>query len=379
MSSKRDYYEVLGLNKNATIDEIKKSYRSLAKKYHPDINKSADAEEKFKEINEAYEVLSDSDKRARYDQFGHSGLDPNAGGFGSGNPFEGFAAGFGGVDLGDIFSSFFGGSHERANARAFNNKPRKGQTIQSKLKITFIESVLGKTIEQKLTKYEICPHCQGSGAEDKNSEITCDQCQGRGQVNIHRRTPFGVVNSLSICNKCEGLGKIIKHKCSTCKGQRYVSKNIMTKIKIPAGIKNGQEIVVQGFGGPGVNGGPSGDLLIYIIIEPHKYYVREQNNIHVDFLVSFIDIMNSAKVEVPTPYGNEFINLSNDIVSGDILTLKGKGFNIVGTKKYGDLKLHVRIYVPKLSKKEREKVAEILSDVKDHEAKDWIKKVNDNK
>ena len=136
MSSKRDYYEVLGLNKNATIDEIKKSYRSLAKKYHPDINKSADAEEKFKEINEAYEVLSDSDKRARYDQFGHSGLDPNAGGFGSGNPFEGFAGGFGGVDLGDIFSSFFGGSHERANARAFNNKPRKGQTIQSKLKIT---------------------------------------------------------------------------------------------------------------------------------------------------------------------------------------------------------------------------------------------------
>ncbi len=378
MSNKRDYYEILGLSKNASIDEIKKSYRSLAKKYHPDINKSPDAEAKFKEVNEAYEVLSDNEKKARYDQFGHRGVDPNAGGFGGANPFEGFAGGFGGVDLGDIFSSFFGGSQDRSNSH-FNNKPRKGQSIQSKLKITFIESVLGKSIEQKLTKYEICPHCHGSGAEDKKSEIVCDQCHGQGQVRVHKRTPFGVVNSFSTCTKCEGVGKIIKNKCSTCKGQKYISKNVMTKIKIPAGIKNGQEIVVQGFGGPGLNGGPSGDLLIYILIEPHKYYVREQNNIHVDFLVSFADIMNSAKVEVPTPYGNEFINLSSDIVSGDVLTLKGKGFNIIGTKKYGDLKLHVRIYVPKMSKKDREKIAEITKNIKDNEAKDWLKKVRENK
>ncbi|MBD5422934.1 MAG: molecular chaperone DnaJ [Mycoplasma sp.] len=372
--AKRDYYEILGIDKNATTSDIKKAYRVLAKKYHPDINKSPDAEKLFKEVNEAYEVLSDPEKRQMYDQYGHNGVDQNGAGFG-GNPFGGFS-GFGDVDLGDIFSSFFGG--ERTTRRN-NNQPRKGQTIQSKISISFIDSVLGKEIEEKLVKHEICSHCHGTGAEDSSSVIICDNCHGSGQINIQKRTPFGIVNSFSTCNKCHGAGKIIKNKCHLCKGHKYISKNVVTSIKIPAGIKNGQEIVVSGFGGPGVNGGPSGDLIIFVFVEQHKYYVREQNNIHLDFFVSFIDILNSSRVEVPTPYGNELIDLTSDIKSGDVLTLKGKGFNIIGTKKYGDLKLHVKIYVPKIHKKDKEKLMDILSNVKDTESKEWLKKVKENK
>lgn len=371
--SKRDYYEILGLSKSASPDEIKKAYRSLAKKYHPDVNKSSDAEEKFKEINEAYEVLSDEDKRKRYDQFGHQGVEHGAG-FG-GNPFGDFSFDFGGVDLGDIFGSFFGGGSRRQS----DNRPRKGQTLQSRIKISFIDSVLGQIIEENLNKHEICSFCNGTGADKPSDIVICDDCNGSGQVTRQRRTPFGVVNSAEICPKCHGQGKMIKNKCSNCKGQKYISKNVRTKISIPAGIKNGQEVVVEGFGGPGLNGGPSGDLIIVVYVEPHKYYAREQNNIHLDFPVSFVDIINEAKVDIPTPYGIERITLSDDIKSGDILTIKNKGFKVIGTKKYGDLKLHVKVYIPKMSKKEKEKVVEILKNNKDDQSSAWIKKVGDNR
>lgn len=374
--AKKDYYEILGINKNASENEIKKAYRSLAKKYHPDINKSSDAEEKFKEVNEAYEVLSDSEKRSIYDQFGHQGLNNQGGGFDTGS-FSGFGGfgGFGDIDLGDIFSSFFGGGRSTRNS----NQPMKGQTIQSRIRISFIDSVLGKTIEEKLNKFEVCSHCNGSGANSKNDIVVCDTCHGSGQVNTKKRTPFGIVNSVVHCSSCNGQGKIIKVICQVCRGQKNISKNVVTKIKIPAGIANGQEVLVSGFGGPGINGGPSGDLLIYVMVDPHKYYVREQNNIHFDYLVSFIDIISEANVEVPTPYGSEYINLSSDIKSGDVLTLKGKGFNIIGTKKYGDLKLHIKIYVPKISKKDKAKIIEIMKENQDNQSKDWIKKIKENK
>lgn len=376
--NKRDYYEVLGVSKEASEAEIKKAYRSLAKKYHPDINKSSDAEEKFKEINEAYEVLSDSEKRNIYNQYGHQGINNAGQGFDSNNPFSGFSGfgGFGDIDLGDIFSSFFGGSR---TSRKKGNQPMKGQTIQSRIRITFIESVLGKTIEEKLNKYETCSLCRGLGAENEKDIVTCETCQGFGQVNIKKRTPFGFINSIDQCSTCHGQGKSIKVKCSLCKGKKYISKNILTKIKIPAGISNSQEVIVSGYGGPGINGGPSGDLVIYVMVEPHKYYVREQYNIHFDYLVSFADIIAGANVEVPTPYGSEYIHLSPDIKSGDVLTLKGKGFNIIGTKKYGDLKLHIKIYVPKISKKDAQKIIEIMKDNQDNQAKEWIKNIKENR
>ncbi len=373
--AKRDYYEVLGINKNSSSDEIKKAYRTLAKKYHPDVNKEADAESKFKEINEAYEVLSDPDKKSRYDQFGHQGVDQGAG-FGGAGGFGDFGFDFGGVDIGDIFGSFFGGG---SSSRRANNGPRKGKTLQSRIRVSFIDSVLGKTIEQNLTKHEICSHCNGSGAETKSDLITCNECNGHGRVVLQRRTPFGIVNSEDICSHCGGSGKIIKTKCKTCRGQRYITKDIKTKITIPAGIRNEQEVIVEGFGGPGINGGPSGDLSIIVFVDSHKYFVREQNNIHLDLLVSFYDIVNESVISVPTPYGLEKISLSNDIKSGDTLTLREKGFKIIGTKKYGDLKLHVKIYVPKLSKKEREKIVEALKDNKDDQATSWTKKVMENK
>ncbi len=374
--SKKDFYEILGLSKSATTDEIKKAYRTLAKKYHPDVNKSPDAEEKFKEVNEAYEILSDDEKRKIYDQYGHDGLNNN-GGFGGANPFEGFGFGGADIDLGDIFGSFFGGGGSRRQQQ--DNRPRKGQTLQSRIKISFIDSVIGKTIEENLNKYEICSGCNGTGAESSSDIMTCDQCSGRGRVVTQRRTPFGVVNSESICPKCDGQGKIIKTKCKTCKGQKYISKNVKTKISIPAGIRSGQDVIVEGFGGPGINGGPSGDLLINVLVEPHKYFAREQNNIHIDFPVSFVDIINEAKVKIPTPYGVEKITLASDIKSGDVLTIKEKGFKILGKKGYGDLKLHVKVYIPKLSKKEKEKIIEILKDNKDDQSEIWLKKVGENK
>lgn len=372
--NKRDYYEILGINKGSSEAEIKKAYRSLAKKYHPDINKSSDAEEKFKEINEAYEVLSDSEKRNTYDQYGHQGLNNTAHGFDS-NPFSGFG-GFGDIDLGDIFSSFFGGSR---TTRKTNNRPMKGQSIQSRIRISFIDSVLGKTIEEKLSKYETCSQCKGLGAENQKDIVICETCHGAGQVNIKKRTPFGFINSIDHCATCNGQGKVIKVKCSLCKGKKYISKNIMTKIKIPAGISNSQEVIVSGYGGPGINGGPSGDLIIFVMVEPHKYYVREQYNIHYDYLVSFADIIAGANVEVPTPYGSEYINLTPDIKSGDVLTLKGKGFNIIGTKKYGDLKLHIKIYIPKITKKDTQKIVEIMKKNQDNQAKEWIKNIKENR
>lgn len=377
--AKKDYYEVLGISKTATKEEIKKAYRSLAKKYHPDVNKEANAEQKFKEVNEAYEVLSDDQKRQMYDQYGHQALEHGTHFDSNANPFSGFGfSDFGGIDLGDIFGSFFGG---RSNSRRanYNTQPIKGRNINSRIRINFIDSVLGKTIEENLTKYEICPSCKGSGAEKPSDIVKCDECNGYGQINIQKRTPFGIVNSTQICQKCSGFGKIIKSKCKECKGNKTISKVVKTKITIPAGIKNNQEVIVEGFGEAGINGGRSGDLLIQVLVENHKYFVREQNNIHIDFPVSFLDILNEAKVDIPTPYGNEQIKLSNDLKTGDVITIKEKGFKIVGTKKYGDLKLHIKIFIPKMSRKEKQQVNEALKNNKDDFSSNWIKKVQDNK
>lgn len=371
--SKKDYYQVLNVEKNATKDEIKKAYHSLAKKYHPDINKEKDAESKFKEINEAYEVLSDDNKRAMYDKYGHNGINEE-GGFGF-SSFEGFSS-FGN-SFEDIFSSFFGGGGFSQSTR--HNKQRKGDNFQTKITISFIESVLGKQIIQPLTKHKICQKCNGSGANSSSDIITCNVCLGKGAEIQKVRTPFGVVESQSVCSKCKGNGIFIKKECSLCHGKKYVSESIKTKITIPAGIKSGQQVVVSGFGGPGINGGSSGDLILIVLVENHNFYVREQNNIHLNVPVSIIDLINENKIIIPTPYGNETIQIQDNIKSGDVLIIKNRGFKIIGTNKFGDLKLHINIFVPKLSKKEKEQLKIVLSDNDDKQTSNWIKKVKENK
>lgn len=373
--NKKDYYEVLGISKNATKDEIKKAFRTLAKKYHPDINKEKDAEEKFKEINEAYEILGDEEKKARYDKYGHQGVNSQFDGFNASSfgGFEGF-----GSEIEEIFSSFFGG--RRGSTRSQNsNRPMKGQTLQSKITITFMDSVLGKIMQIPLNKYEICSLCKGNGVENPSDLVTCSHCNGTGNIEQHIKTPFGVVASKNTCNRCLGNGKIIKTPCKECKGKKYISKNVNTKITIPAGINSGQQIIVNGFGGAGINGGPAGDLIIIVFVENHNFYIRENNNIHLNIPVSIVDIINENSILIPTPYGEESIKISDDLKSGDVLTIRNKGFKDVKSNKYGDLKLHISIFIPKMSRKEKQNIQEALKNNDDKQYNRWINKVKENK
>ena len=374
--SKRDYYEVLGVSSSASKDEIKKAFRVLAKKYHPDVNKAADAEEKFKEINEAYEVLSDDEKRNRYDNYGHNGV--NEQGFnGAGFDFNNF----GSFGFDDIFSSFFGGAGFKGGSSKNKGyqKARKGDTLQSKITITFMESVLGKSITLPLEKHEVCASCKGSGAERSTDIVNCHGCNGTGVQGQRIKTPFGIVESNTTCSQCHGSGKVIKKSCKNCKGRRYTSKKVNTKVRIPAGIKSGQQVIIEGHGAPGINGGPSGDLIISIVVENHHHYVREQNNIHLNFPVSIADVINEKEIKIPTPFGEEKIKISDLLKSGDVLTIKGKGFKDVRTHKYGDLKLHVNLYVPKMTSKERQQVQNALKNNSDNHYQQWFNNVNDNK
>lgn len=368
--SKRDYYEVLGLNKNASNDDIKKAYRTLAKKYHPDLNKEKGAEERFKEINEAYEVLSDPTKKANYDKFGHSGVDNNGhSGFGGFN-------GFGGGSFEDIFSSFFGGGFQHKQS---STRPAKGSSYQSKISISFMDSVNGKIVEQNMRKHILCFSCKGTGANSLSDVVSCSNCNGTGSKSNHIRTPFGIVESKSTCSICKGAGKVIKTPCKQCKGKKYVVNDVKTKITIPQGIKSGQQIVVEGFGGPGINGGPSGDLILVVIVENHAHFIREQNNIHLNVPISIIDVINENKISIPTPYGPEIIELSNNLKSGDILTIRNKGFKKIGSNKYGDLKLHINLFIPKMTKAEKEHVKDALKYNEDDQFIRWSNKVQENK
>lgn len=368
--SKRDYYEVLGVSKSAQKDEIKRAFRVLAKKYHPDVNKAADAEAKFKEINEAYEVLSDDDKRSRYDQFGHRGVDGHAA---AGGGFD--FSGFGGFE--DIFSSFFGGSSTKRSRGA--GRARKGETLQSKITISFMESVLGKTVVLPLEKHSSCSSCQGRGAEQASDIITCSSCGGAGVQAQRFKTPLGIVESNTTCTKCHGEGQVVKTVCKTCRGRKYTTQRVNTKVHIPAGIKSGQQIIVEAHGGPGLDGGPSGDLILSVMVENHHFYVREQNNIHLNFPVSVADAINNREVRVPTPYGEEKIRLSDNLKSGDILTIKGRGFPDLRSSKSGDLKLHVSLFIPKMSPKERTQVQSAFGANGDTHYQHWFKNVKDNK
>ncbi|RYL91568.1 molecular chaperone DnaJ [Sporolactobacillus sp. THM7-4] len=341
--SKRDYYEVLGVSKDASKEEIKKAFRRLARKYHPDVNKSPDAEEKFKEVKEAYEVLSNPQKKANYDQYGHA--DPNEqGGFGGFGGFggQGFSsADFGG--FGDIFDQIFNGGARRRDP----NAPRQGADLQYEMSITFEEAAFGKTTEIRIPKEETCHTCHGTGARPGTKPETCSHCHGTGQLNTEQNTPFGRVVNRRVCHYCHGTGKIVKDPCRTCNGQGKVRVNKKIEVKIPAGIDDGQQIRLSGQGEAGINGGPAGDLYIVFNVKPHKIYQRSGDNVFVEVPLSFAQVALGDEIEVPTLYGKVKLRIPAGTQTGTKFRLKGKGIKNVRGYGQGDEHVTIKVVTPK--------------------------------
>lgn len=341
--SKRDYYDILGIDRNASKEEIRKAYRKLARKYHPDVSKEANAEEKFKEAKEAYEVLSNEQKRAQYDQFGHAGTSNQ--GFGGASDFSGF---------GDIFDMFFGGGQ-----RHDPNAPQQGADLQYTIVLEFEEAVFGKETEIRIPKDESCSTCNGSGAKPGTKPQTCSHCNGTGQLNMEQNTPFGRVVNRRVCHYCKGTGKIIPDKCTTCSGSGKVKKHAKIKIKIPAGIDEGQQIRVAGKGEAGKNGGPPGDLFVVVQIKEHDFFQREGDNIYCELPITFTQAALGDEVEVPTVHGNVSIKIPAGTQSGKTFRLKGKGVPNVRGYGQGDQHIQVRVVTPtKLTARQKELLME---------------------
>jgi len=360
--SKKDYYELLGIDKNSDNKEIKKAYRKMAMKYHPDRNKEPDAESKFKEINEAYEVLSDPQKRSKYDQFGHAAFDNNS--FSNQSGFSGF----GGFE--DIFSDFFSNKNSRSN----HNFRQKGQDYQSSIKITFDESIFGKTFDQKLDKVEDCDHCNGTGAEN-GEKIICSTCNGAGTVNRIVSSFLGKMQQTITCQTCNGEGQIIKNKCSKCNGKKHLINKKETEISIPAGIANGQQIKLSGYGGPGLNGGPNGDLIIKIIVEEHKYFKRKYNDLFLEIPISSLKAFFNDEIKIPTPYGYKKIKIPKNLESGHIEVIKNHGVPYIKSRDKGNLVVNFIIYNPKLSKSELKIISKINKNNIDKKYEELLKKI----
>ena len=360
MADKRDCYEILGINKSATDEEIKKAYRRKAKEYHPDANPGDKAaEEKFKEVNEAYSILSDPAKKANYDQYGYAGVDPSAGGGGFGGGFSG------GFDMGDIFDMFggiFGGGSTRRNP----NAPMRGEDVGVRLTIDFNDAVFGCKRDISFTRVENCGECGGSGAAKGTHAQTCRKCGGRGTINVQRRTPFGVMSSTTACDECGGKGKIIQTPCRECRGSGAVRRNKTLEVNIPAGIDNGQSIALKGQGDSGLNGGPAGDLIVQISVRRHELFIREGYNIRYELPITFADAALGAKITIPTPDGPGELSIPEGTQSGTTFAVKGKGVPRVNSKSRGDLYVTVNVETPKsLSKKQKELLNEFRESMGD--------------
>ena len=357
MAEKRDYYEVLGLQKGASADEIKKAFRKLGKQYHPDLNPgNKEAEEKFKEINEAYTILSDPDKKSKYDAYGHAGVDPSYGA-GSGG-FGGFEGGFGGFDFGDasdIFSSFFGGGGMRTN----RNGPTRGNDREVRITLTFEEAVFGCKKEISYSRVEKCETCGGNGAAAGTQPETCSACGGTGSIRTQQRTILGVMQSTRPCSACAGTGKVVKNPCQSCRGTGFVTKKKKLDVTIPAGIDDGQNIVLRSQGDMGKNGGPNGDLYITVNVKSHTVFDRDGYNIYCEVPITFTEAALGAKINVPTLEGDYEYTINEGTQSGSVFTLKGKGVQVVNSKGRGDLTFRVIVEVPKnLNSKQKELLRE---------------------
>lgn len=366
MAAKRDYYEVLGVSKTATQDEIKSAYRKLAKKYHPDNKETGDAE-KFKEATEAFSVLGDAQKRQTYDQFGQAAFDQTAGGSNpfSGSGFEGFN--FNGGDFGDLndilermFGFGFGGSRS-SRARA-GGRAQKGDDTLLRVRINFMDAVNGTKVTIPVSYDETCASCHGSGAKNGTAYDTCPECRGRGRVITQQRTIFGVMQSETVCPRCKGTGKIIKEACPDCggKGYNHIKKDV--DVTIPQGINNGQHIRIAGKGGRGINGGENGDLYLEIIVKPHDVFERDGNDIHVNYSLDVIDAILGTTISVPTVSGDCNVDVPSGTQPNAVLRLKGKGVKDVKSDKYGDEFIHINLVTPtKINKEQKDLLTKFKS------------------
>ncbi len=350
--NKRDYYEVLGVSKGASEDEIKKAYKKLARKYHPDMNPGdKEAEEKFKEVNEANEVLSDPEKKARYDQFGFAGVDPSygAGAGGAG----GYGGGFDFGDLGDIFGSFFGGGFGGGQTR--RNGPQRGESIRASVAVTFTEAAFGCEKEVSIERSEQCASCKGSGCAPGTTPEICPDCHGSGMVQVQQRTPMGVFASSRPCQRCRGTGKIIHQPCADCGGSGAVRKRKTIKVTIPAGIDHGQTISLRGQGNAGKNGGPAGDLLITVMVRPHELFRREGNDVFCEAPITFRQAVLGATLEIPTIDGPVKYDIPEGTQTGTVFRLRGKGIPALNGRGRGDQYVTVTIETPRnLNREQKE-------------------------
>ena len=356
MAEKRDYYEVLGISRSASADEVKSAFRNLARQYHPDVNKAPDAEEKFKEINEAYGVLSDADKRAAYDRFGFSGVNT------SGMP------NYGEMDLSDLFESLFGmggfgsmgGFGRASSARQRYNAPRHGADIRSSIRLSFEEAVFGAEKEVEITRNERCSACDGSGAEPGTKPITCQSCKGQGEIRQVHNTFLGSMVQVVTCPNCNGSGKMIETPCRNCRGTGLERKTTKKKVAIPAGVDDGNQIRLVGEGQPGANGGPNGNFYLEINVAPHQFFRRDGSNILLDLEINMAQAALGDEITIPTVDGNVNLRIPPGTQPGKVFRLKDKGVPILHRSERGNQLVTVNVQIPTSLSKEQEELLEAL-------------------
>lgn len=358
MAEKRDFYDVLDISRDASDAEIKKAYRKLSKKYHPDINKEPEADAKFKEVTEAYEVLSDSQKRAAYDQYGHAANDPGFGGGGFGGGFGGGAGGFG---FDDIFDSFFGGASGQSRRP---NAPQRGNDLQYRVKVAFEDAIFGKETTIKYKRKEECHTCHGSGAKEGTEPVTCSNCHGTGATQVERNTPFGRVMTQAACPVCSGTGKEIKEKCTTCYGAGIESVDHSVKVTIPAGIEDDQQMRLSGQGEAGKNGGPYGDLYVVFQVEPSDKFERDGTEIYFELPITFAQAALGDEIKVPTVHGAVKLKVPAGTQTGTTFRLRGKGAPSVRGTYQGDQHVTVKVITPtKITDKQKDLFKELAKEL----------------
>ena len=385
MAEKRDFYEVLGVSKDASTDDIKKAYRKLARKYHPDLNKdNPEAAEKFKECSEAYSVLSDDQKRAQYDQFGMAAFENGgaggAGGFGGFEGFGGFGAGGFGNGMEDIFDMFFGGTGGRRGSQA-DKGPQRGSDLRFDLNLTFEEAAFGVEKEISLYRDETCEHCHGNCAEPGSKVETCPDCHGTGQIRVVQNTVLGQMQTVRACPKCHGEGKIISDPCRECRGTGTVKKQKNLKVKVPAGVADGSRLRVANEGAAGPKGGPNGDLYVYLFVKPHKFFERDGNDVYCEVPINIVQASLGAEVEVPTLDGKVVMKVPEGTQPGRVMRLRGKGIPRLRGTGRGDQLVRIKVVVPtKLTERQKavlRNFADVAKDNINPEEKSFLNKIKD--